>query len=446
MLSKQKDVPTNTSATLGALVSTEKTSSPFPKGATIQSTAANIMKRVSSNEQAALSDRHTLMTSTSIEHSSHIQPLKESVVYSQPKVVSAELNLSTPKTAKRSVSNIHRLLSPMDHRELVDKQKRSSSPKHEIPVVMDKSSKPDQSHGMTTTADTSMSFTGSSRSSSMTSSPQKKHNDVHKKRAFSRRSRTGCLTCRRRRIKCDEHRPFCHNCIKSHKICSGYAHVDAMIRSKILKAQSKAGEHAFRVPAASYSAPPMPSYVPPQYIPQNASFVGPQPVQWSYPPSSQTPGYPGMVPVTSPSYPPGVPGSGMPSTAGYVPVNVPQGFTIPQQQISQQQPRQSPSQLTRPFSTAPYPSGSWPYQPPTPANAPATFPRVVDQQQMPHPPQQQLQMYPPPYVNQMLDYQKGQELLQQQMGGRPAPGPQVFDPHIPQFQQMIVPRPPNGTL
>lgn len=46
-----------------------------------------------------------------------------------------------------------------------------------------------------------------------------------KKSTFSRRSRTGCLTCRHRRIKCDERKPFCFNCEKSKKTCTGFDHV-----------------------------------------------------------------------------------------------------------------------------------------------------------------------------------------------------------------------------
>ncbi|KAJ5484050.1 hypothetical protein N7539_005846 [Penicillium diatomitis] len=38
-----------------------------------------------------------------------------------------------------------------------------------------------------------------------------------------RRTKTGCLTCRRRRIKCGEEKPTCSNCVKSKRICEGYA-------------------------------------------------------------------------------------------------------------------------------------------------------------------------------------------------------------------------------
>ncbi|KAI9821295.1 MAG: hypothetical protein M1827_004031 [Pycnora praestabilis] len=37
-----------------------------------------------------------------------------------------------------------------------------------------------------------------------------------------KRTKTGCLTCRRRRIKCGEERPICNNCVKSKRNCEGY--------------------------------------------------------------------------------------------------------------------------------------------------------------------------------------------------------------------------------
>lgn len=37
-----------------------------------------------------------------------------------------------------------------------------------------------------------------------------------------KRTKTGCLTCRKRRIKCGEERPTCINCIKSKRNCEGY--------------------------------------------------------------------------------------------------------------------------------------------------------------------------------------------------------------------------------
>lgn len=41
------------------------------------------------------------------------------------------------------------------------------------------------------------------------------------KRAFSR-VRTGCLTCRRRHVKCDEAKPRCRRCLAANVHCEGY--------------------------------------------------------------------------------------------------------------------------------------------------------------------------------------------------------------------------------
>ncbi|KAL8355936.1 hypothetical protein RB601_001305, partial [Gaeumannomyces tritici] len=42
------------------------------------------------------------------------------------------------------------------------------------------------------------------------------------KKDIKRRTKTGCLTCRKRRIKCDETHPTCNNCKKSKRDCAGY--------------------------------------------------------------------------------------------------------------------------------------------------------------------------------------------------------------------------------
>ncbi|RFU26147.1 hypothetical protein B7463_g10185, partial [Scytalidium lignicola] len=43
-----------------------------------------------------------------------------------------------------------------------------------------------------------------------------------RKRAFTPKTRTGCKTCRIRRIKCDENRPSCGQCTRGRRICDGY--------------------------------------------------------------------------------------------------------------------------------------------------------------------------------------------------------------------------------
>ncbi|ATY62767.1 C6 zinc finger domain-containing [Cordyceps militaris] len=48
------------------------------------------------------------------------------------------------------------------------------------------------------------------------------HDPKKRKRNFSNRTKTGCLTCRRRKKKCDEAKPECNNCIKGAFVCAGY--------------------------------------------------------------------------------------------------------------------------------------------------------------------------------------------------------------------------------
>lgn len=45
---------------------------------------------------------------------------------------------------------------------------------------------------------------------------------INKRRTQKQRSRTGCITCRKRHLKCDETKPRCQNCTRSHKVCLGY--------------------------------------------------------------------------------------------------------------------------------------------------------------------------------------------------------------------------------
>ncbi|PMD44253.1 hypothetical protein L207DRAFT_276473 [Hyaloscypha variabilis F] len=54
------------------------------------------------------------------------------------------------------------------------------------------------------------------REMSASSDPKKR------KRNFSNRTKTGCMTCRRRKKKCDENRPECNNCLRGGFVCSGY--------------------------------------------------------------------------------------------------------------------------------------------------------------------------------------------------------------------------------
>ncbi|CAA20477.3 DNA-binding transcription factor, zf-fungal binuclear cluster type Gsf1 [Schizosaccharomyces pombe] len=70
--------------------------------------------------------------------------------------------------------------------------------------------------------------TGSNNSAPVTGKTVQSGNALNNsglvKRQARKRTKTGCLTCRKRRIKCDERKPICYNCIKSKRQCEGYTH------------------------------------------------------------------------------------------------------------------------------------------------------------------------------------------------------------------------------
>ncbi|KAJ5160642.1 uncharacterized protein N7482_007646 [Penicillium canariense] len=66
-----------------------------------------------------------------------------------------------------------------------------------------------------------------------------------RKRVFSNRTKTGCMTCRRRKKKCDEQHPACNNCIRGGFLCEGYTSRSTWQKPSTTKApvplQSKEG-------------------------------------------------------------------------------------------------------------------------------------------------------------------------------------------------------------
>ncbi|KAK1504736.1 bacterial transferase hexapeptide [Colletotrichum tamarilloi] len=88
-----------------------------------------------------------------------------------------------------------------------------------------------------------------------------------RKRNFSNRTKTGCLTCRRRKKKCDEQKPECSNCLRGGFVCAGYP-------PQRNTAWQKPDSKAAAIPLESKD----PSYVPPGAygMPQQAPY-GSQP-------------------------------------------------------------------------------------------------------------------------------------------------------------------------
>ncbi|CAH0050497.1 unnamed protein product [Clonostachys solani] len=55
------------------------------------------------------------------------------------------------------------------------------------------------------------------------SQSQKRYGGVPRKRNVTSRDRNGCVTCRKRHLRCDKTHPKCNNCSKMNRVCEGYA-------------------------------------------------------------------------------------------------------------------------------------------------------------------------------------------------------------------------------
>ncbi|KAI9932958.1 hypothetical protein MW887_009210 [Aspergillus wentii] len=109
--------------------------------------------------------------------------------------------------------------------------------------------------------------------------PNKMLSGGRHKKEVKRRTKTGCLTCRKRRIKCDEGHPVCRNCVKSKRECLGY---DPVFRPQPT------------TPSAIQPAPnPPPSLV---VNPQDPSYPSAPP---GYMPAASQPFAPSLSPTTS---------------------------------------------------------------------------------------------------------------------------------------------------
>jgi len=106
---------------------------------------------------------------------------------------------------------------------------------------------------------------------------------------IKRRTKTGCMTCRKRRIKCDEAHPSCNNCKKSKRECLGY---DPVFREQSIPGHSNPASNSKSSPAPSSPSsrgPETPSSHPDSYVPPrletptpNESFGRPLPTAAPY--------------------------------------------------------------------------------------------------------------------------------------------------------------------
>ncbi|PHH60606.1 hypothetical protein CDD80_1582 [Ophiocordyceps camponoti-rufipedis] len=94
------------------------------------------------------------------------------------------------------------------------------------------------------------------------------------KKEIKRRTKTGCLTCRKRRIKCDETHPTCNNCKKSKRDCLGY---DPIFRQQTTTASSHIQPTTVSQPSVSSPGPRLDlgSYGPVAYAPSPSTALSP---------------------------------------------------------------------------------------------------------------------------------------------------------------------------
>ncbi|KAL6407239.1 uncharacterized protein AUP68_10068 [Ilyonectria robusta] len=69
-------------------------------------------------------------------------------------------------------------------------------------------------------------------------------NVMHRQRRFATKARTGCITCKIRKIKCDEAKPSCQRCTSTGRKCDGY--VTAMPKAQLASLLPSGGNHAER--------------------------------------------------------------------------------------------------------------------------------------------------------------------------------------------------------
>ncbi|UNI13399.1 DNA replication complex GINS protein PSF2 [Purpureocillium takamizusanense] len=80
-------------------------------------------------------------------------------------------------------------------------------------------------------------------------------------RAKFAKVRTGCVTCKRRHVKCDETKPCCKNCLKWAGYCSGYESPESLqqsgsSRSRAASSSSSASQRARTSPPLHAGQPP----------------------------------------------------------------------------------------------------------------------------------------------------------------------------------------------
>ncbi|KAG5978987.1 hypothetical protein E4U55_005686 [Claviceps digitariae] len=60
-----------------------------------------------------------------------------------------------------------------------------------------------------------------------------------RQKKYAPKVRTGCLTCRSRRVKCDENKPTCFRCLKGGLHCQGYLYQDSIVVDAVVRSPER---------------------------------------------------------------------------------------------------------------------------------------------------------------------------------------------------------------
>ncbi|KAK6495861.1 Maltose acetyltransferase [Arthrobotrys musiformis] len=107
--------------------------------------------------------------------------------------------------------------------------------------------------------------------------------ETKRKRVFSNRTKTGCITCRQRKKKCDEGKPHCDNCKRGGFTCGGYtAPINVSFATVSTPVMITSQERYQRVTSPDYTRhqppqPPRSTTMPLQASPFSGPRVLPQP-------------------------------------------------------------------------------------------------------------------------------------------------------------------------
>ncbi|KAF4507964.1 hypothetical protein G6O67_004407 [Ophiocordyceps sinensis] len=113
-----------------------------------------------------------------------------------------------------------------DERDMYEARQRSATPAEQVGDALRRAAgqmdHSDYSQTSPDAEDRSVGLYGSPYAADHRQDSMAHHDPKKRKRNFSNRTKTGCLTCRKRKKKCDEHKPECSNCVRGGFVCAGY--------------------------------------------------------------------------------------------------------------------------------------------------------------------------------------------------------------------------------